>query len=161
MQNKGFILALLALIMIIPVKLSAQYNVKQFYKLYALEGTWHMSTDKGETFEVWQIMNDIFLQNSSFNVQGKDTIQNESVQLRYKDGIITYTPTVRNQNHGKPVSFKLISIKGNQFVFENKKHDFPQRITYKITNKNSLLATISGTTKSGYKQIPFVFKKVE
>jgi hypothetical protein len=144
-----------------PGKLNAQFKVNQFEKFYALEGTWRMPDEKGYYYEVWKIVNDIYLHGSSFKVNGTDTIPHETLQLRFNDGEITYTPTVSDQNEGKIITFRLISLKENQFVFENKNHDFPRRIVYKINNSKSMTATISGKTSKGFKKVPFVFTKTE
>jgi hypothetical protein len=42
-----------------------------------------------------------------------------------------------------PVAFKMVSISANQVVFENPKHDYPTRISYRREGK-MLIATISG-----------------
>jgi hypothetical protein len=39
----------------------------------------------------------------------------------------------------------MISSDSNNFIFENKEHDFPQRIIYHIVNKDSVHAWIEGT----------------
>ena len=89
-------------------------------------------------------------------VNGKDTIPEETVELKLANGKITFSPTVRNQNGGQPVVFTLVSIEGTKFTFENKQHDFPQRIIYDIHEK-TLSVTISGNTKNGFREIPFDF----
>jgi hypothetical protein len=38
----------------------------------------------------------------------------------------------------------MTSDSENTFVFENPKHNYPQKIVYKKVNENSLVATISG-----------------
>jgi hypothetical protein len=38
----------------------------------------------------------------------------------------------------------MTSDSENNFVFENPKHDYPQKIVYKKATENSLVATISG-----------------
>ena len=64
--------------------------------------------------------------------------------MQLKGDDLFYIPTVKNQNNGEPVSFKLVSGKNGEFVFENKQHDFPQRIIYRNPNPDSLYARIEG-----------------
>lgn len=45
---------------------------------------------------------------------------------------------------GDATSFKLVECSGSRAVFENKAHDFPQRITYQLTAPDTLTVTISG-----------------
>lgn len=58
---------------------------------------------------------------------------------------IVYSPTVTNQNNGQPVRFELISTTGHRYIFENKKHDFPQRVIYHLVSNNAVHARIEGT----------------
>ncbi len=68
----------------------------------------------------------------------------EQIHLaRVRDSVF-YIPGEKDQNSGKPVSFKLISDKQNHFVFKNNDHDFQQRIIYRFVNKDSVVARIEG-----------------
>ena len=50
--------------------------------------------------------------------------------------------------HGKPATpFTMIENKDKRVVFENKEHDFPQRITYWLGDDGSLHAKIEGNLK--------------
>jgi hypothetical protein len=92
-------------------------------------------------------------------INGKDSTALETVELRYFNGRIFYTPRVPNQNDGLPVSFRLVSIEnGTGFSFENKEHDFPQRIVYRLGEK-TLNASISGQTSSGFREQQFNFTR--
>jgi hypothetical protein len=44
-----------------------------------------------------------------------------------------------------PTAFKLVESAGKRVVFENKAHDFPQRILYWLDEKGALHARIEGT----------------
>ena len=49
---------------------------------------------------------------------------------------------------GAPATaFPLVESGGNRAVFENRKHDFPTRIIYRLTGDGSLHARIAGTKK--------------
>jgi len=53
----------------------------------------------------------------------------------------------------------MTSANNNQIVFENPKHDYPNKITYSLVEKDSLIAEISGLKKGKpYTEI-FVMKK--
>jgi hypothetical protein len=45
---------------------------------------------------------------------------------------------------GATTSFKLVQSSSTTVVFENRAHDFPQRISYAMTPTDELLVTISG-----------------
>jgi len=137
----------------------AQFTHRDFEKLYALEGSWQMPTKKGIRFEQWKKISENVMRAESFRVTGADTVTLEHIELTFNQGEIFYTPTVPDQNEGKPVPFKLSKIEGPVFSFENKAHDFPQRIIYTFKSKTELECVVDGETASGYQKIPFVFRK--
>ena len=93
----------------------------------------------------------------SYFINGKDTLFAEIVRLEQQENDLFYIVSVPNQNEEKPVAFKLTSSTSDYLVFENPAHDFPKKITYKLVNKDSLYAEISG---DGKKQ-GFPFKKAD
>jgi hypothetical protein len=72
---------------------------------------------------------------------------------------LIYSPTVKGQNNDESVDFKLSSESENTFVFENPKHDYPQKIVYKKVNENSLVATISGMQQGKQSSESYPMKK--
>ena len=117
-------------------------------KAHWLIGNWENKATEGTLLESWETKNDSTLMASSFFIKDKDTLFAEQIELQQRDGLLYYVPTVSDQNDGKSVTFTLTSLKPNGFVAENPKHDFPQKITYKLVGKDSLFAKISGL-KSG------------
>jgi hypothetical protein len=130
-----------------------------FTKLFALKGTWVMQTKKGPLFEKWTIISNSELQGKSFKLNGADTIVLEKVRLIENTEGIFYIPVVEQQNQRQPVSFKMISIENNKFTFENKVHDFPQRIIYNVVSSDSLVARIEGERKGVKSGSDYFFKK--
>jgi hypothetical protein len=117
-----------------------------------------MKTKNGVLIEKWTKVNDSLLTSISYRIKGNDTTIQETVELKYLKGSIIYSPTVPDQNDGKSVTFSLIKIDsgGLHYHFENKQHDFPQKIVYMLGSK-SLRVVISGQTDKGFKEIPFDF----
>lgn len=115
---------------------------KIFSQLYALQGKWEMKTKTGVIGEEWTKVNDNFLQNRGYLIRGNDTTTTERVALQNTKEGIFYTSTVEDQNNQLPVAFRLSSVKNNVFIFENAQHDYPRRIAYHLTNKDSLYAWI-------------------
>ena len=83
------------------------------------------------------------------------------ISLENRNGEIFYIPTVKNENNGQVVLFKLITSHNNEVVFEKKAHDFPQRILYKNPVKDSLYARVEGMDKGEFKKEEFFMKRVE
>lgn len=96
-------------------------------------------------FENWTKINNENYQGVSYIIANKDTVFFESIRLVNTDSGTFYNVTVKNQNEGETVSFKLISHDNHSFVFENKLHDFPQKIGYELTSKDTLKAWIEGS----------------
>lgn len=120
-------------------------------------GIWKMNAGSGVIAEQWQIANDSTLTGKSFFIKdGKDTIPQETIELAYRNGNWYYIPVVKNQNNAQPVSFKIIFLKGSEFISENPKHDFPQRIAYRRI-KNQLFASIEGKKNGKFGKQNFDF----
>lgn len=134
------------------------HNEKTFKKLYALEGTWKMITNRGAICEEWKKIDKDYLQNRGYMLRGADTIITERVALTdTKEGIF-YTPVVEDQNNKQPIAFKMTKNEDNVFFFENPEHDFPKRIVYRFVTSDSLHAFADDGTESGKKQ-NFYFKR--
>lgn len=109
-----------------------------------LVGEWENTTKDGLMTEKWIKENDSTFTAKSCFITKKDTLHLESVVMKQKGDSLYYIPTIKTQNEGKPVHFKMIDATENQLVFENKTHDFPQKIIYIKVSNNNLIAEISG-----------------
>ena len=86
--------------------------------------------------------NDVML-GSSQTVEGEQTVETESMQIEEKDGQLVFTA----RPFGQPeASFVSIELTESKVIFENKEHDFPQRILYWLGPKGELHARIEGTS---------------
>jgi Domain of unknown function (DUF6265) len=122
-----------------------------------MTGTWKINAGAGTIVEEWKIANDSTLSGKSYFVKnGTDTIPQETIELSFRNGDWYYIPTVKNQNNAQPVSFKIILLKGTEFISENPAHDFPQRIAYRRI-KNQLFASIEGKRNGKYGKQNFDF----
>jgi hypothetical protein len=132
---------------------------KSFLDLHSLVGTWSMSTKKAVFYETWQKINDSTLMGRSYQVNGKDTVTTEQVQLIMRGDSIRYIPTV-NENNNNPVLFTLVKLEKGSYTFENKEHDFPQRIIYNLPRNNLMHAWVEGNISGQFKRSDFNYKKV-
>ena len=137
-----------------PCLVKAQFGQKDFALFKILEGKWKAPTKSGALIEQWTIMDDSTMTAVSYRVSGKDTIPQETVVLNESRGNIVYTPTVHEQNQGKPIRFYLMSNRKGKYLFENKNHDFPKQILYEPT-ASRLKVTLSG----GGREVKFEFRK--
>jgi hypothetical protein len=120
-------------------------------------GTWKINTGKGYVVEKWRAINDSTLSGKSFFVKAAgDSVVQESLELVLRKGQWTYISTVNGQNNNQPVSFKIIFLRGSEFICENPQHDYPQRIAYRRM-KDSLFASIEGKKNGRFNKSNFDF----
>ena len=124
-----------------------------------LSGKWIQEMPNGNLTESWVKANDSTMSGYSVMTSGTDTLFNEQMTLLANKTAIMYIPVVKNQNEGKPVIFTLVDSSAGRFVFENKMHDFPQRIVYQPVSNDSLLAWIEGDDKGNFRKEEFRFKR--
>ena len=71
----------------------------------------------------------------------------EYLRIEERNGAIYYV--AKPSSALNETSFKLIFLKNDIAVFENKNHDFPKRITYKKAGINGLVAEVADDTRGG------------
>ncbi|MDY0077227.1 MAG: DUF6265 family protein [Bacteroidales bacterium] len=122
--------------------------------IYKLAGDW--KTTKGPAmYESWKIAVDSSLLGSAFSINGSDTLMIEKMQLIRLGDSLVYKVNVGSQ---KTVSFGLAKATKNSWIFENKAHDYPNRIIYKMLNDSILHAQTENS--AGNKVVAFHLKKI-
>lgn len=122
-------------------------NKKEFHQLEKakwLFGNWENLTAESNFREIWKQKNDSTMSAESFVTVQKDTVFHEKVDLIQRNDSLFYMVSVVGQNNEKPVSFYLTQSTENLLVFENPKHDFPNKIEYNKKGKDSIVAKIYG-----------------
>ena len=122
-------------------------------------GKWQINDSNN--FEEWAAVNGGSFQGKSYQVRGNENVIGETMEIIRKDGAIYYIPTVLDQNEGKPVAFKLVSISAIEMVFENEEHDFPQRIVYVKNGDRQIDARIEGERDGQLSKVDFMLQKVD
>ncbi|WP_157417886.1 DUF6265 family protein [Aequorivita capsosiphonis] len=135
---------------------------KKYEKIGQLEwllGTW--TNESGEEFsqETWSKENDSTFTAFSFTQVDGETVFAETMALEQKGERLLLTVATANEKGASPVAFRLIPSEEKQFTFENKSHDFPERITYTNPAKDSLHAWIEGTVNDQDKKVDFSFSR--
>jgi hypothetical protein len=138
---------------------SAQWTQKDFKKLRHIAGNWESTTPTGFMQEKWAKKSDTLFTGTTYSINRGVSILEEHLQLVFTSKEIQYIVTIRHQNKGLPVIFKLVSVKDDAYTFENKEHDFPQQIVYYFKNNKHIDVTISGNTEQGKKTMEFHFEK--
>lgn len=134
---------------------------KIFKSISQIKGGWKMETRKGAIYEEWSLGDNQNLVGNSYKLKNSDTTLLEDLEIQIKANSIYYISKVVDQNEQKPIYFKLIKSKNNIFVFENKQHDYPQRIIYKFVSNDSLVARIEGSKLNKSLSSEFYYSRVK
>jgi len=127
---------------------------------YLLVGNWETNTPNGRITESWKIHGDSLMGESyRYNLAGARTLT-ETVVIKKIAKVLHYCVTGHEKNNAGTTNFKLLSTGGKKtFIFENKAHDFPQKIVYQFKSFKSLLAWIEGDIEGQMKKIAFHYQK--
>ncbi|RTZ06650.1 hypothetical protein EKM05_12020 [Flavobacterium sp. GSP27] len=123
-------------------------------------GNWENKSVDGNLSETWKKVNDSTFEAQSYFIKEKDTLHFESIILQQKGEELTYSTMVKGQNEEKAVAFKLTTTTEKQLVFENPKHDYPQKIIYSEINPDSMVTKISGIQQGKPSSEQYSMKKI-
>jgi hypothetical protein len=133
----------------------------EIYKAYFFIGEWENREKDGVMTERWHKQNDSVFTGESYFISGNDTMSSEKITIEQRGNELYFIPTLKGQNNNQPVEFKLIESSPTHLVFENPTHDFPEKITYTLLTKDSLLAEISGMMDNNATTHQFPLKRVK
>jgi hypothetical protein len=159
-KKSTYLFPILAFIsMCLPSNISAQSLDldKAWLDLQFIIGSWKI--EAGAEMEKWEFVNEKELRGKGFAVNGRDTILKEVIQLVYNDSGIHYIVKVKGQNNNESTTFSLVNTQKATFVFENKAHDFPQRINYRKISDTLIMAWIEGEKNGEKKKMEYPMKK--
>ncbi len=133
------------LLLAVVVGFSARVGAQPFTDLSSLAwmaGNWSGVQDGVEMEEFWQKPKGNSMLGLHRDVAGGRTSSFEFLRIEATPQAITYWASPQ----GRPATpFVLIEQKGKRVVFENAKHDFPQRVIYWLSDDGALHAKIEGT----------------
>jgi hypothetical protein len=105
--------------------------------------------------EEWKIYPDS-MSGKGYFVKGADTTLSELLSLIKTDDKVVYVA----RPAGQPViGFPFKGIDHDQYLFENKAHDFPQKIGYHPKSKDSLDIYLEGISNGMSRKIKYTFVK--
>jgi hypothetical protein len=110
-------------------------------KLGFLEGRWVGEKDGVAMEEQWTGAAGGTLLGVHKDVKGGRLVSWEFIRIGTTPEGTFYFASPRS---APPTPFKLVEVGANRAVFENKAHDFPQRILYWLDDKGALHARIEG-----------------
>lgn len=123
--------------------------------LLPLQGTWEGLVNGDRYVEQWTCANGV-CDGSAISYRGDTVHMKETTRIKEFAGHWLYMVWMGD---GPAVAFTRIFADDSTWTFENKEHDFPQRISYTVS-EDALDAHISGPGKDGEMRFDFNLKRV-
>jgi hypothetical protein len=93
----------------------------------------------------------------SRTVAGDSLREYEQVAMLERGGRLVYAAAPARQ---APAEFESITVSDTLVIFENRAHDFPQRIIYRRRGADSLVARVEGTHGGRTRGSDFPYRRV-
>jgi hypothetical protein len=124
-----------------------------------LAGEWRMERAGRVVDEHWMApVGGVMLGMSRTVAKGK-VVEHEFIQIREGPGGELFFVALPSRQ--KESTFKALSQTDTEIVFENKEHDFPQTIGYRLNPDGTVLAWIEGPRADGTtRRVEFAYKRV-
>ena len=118
-----------------------------FDRVSWLAGCWGGEMDEGAKYEeCWTAPINGFMQGSGRISQNGKIVMREHMTLEQEGNeivmyVLGYSEKLKPEDQGT-IPFRLTRSSTNELVFENPKHDYPQRIVYTKDEKGDMIARI-------------------
>jgi hypothetical protein len=122
-----------------------------------LTGCWEGRQGQAIVEEIWSKPRGGSMIGLGRTVKDGKTTSFEFMQFREENGSLVFLPQPQG---GARVSFPLKDSFVEKLTFENKEHDFPQRVIYERKGPGLLLAAVEGTYKGKAEREEFQLRKV-
>ncbi len=122
-----------------------------------LSGCWEGRQGTAILEEIWSKPAGGSMLGLGRTVKENRTISFEFMQFREENESLVFLPQPQG---GARVSFPLKDSFGSKLTFENKEHDFPQRVIYERKGPGLFLAAIEGIYKGKQEREEFQMRKV-
>ena len=147
----------LALSVVIAASAAQASPADDVAKLSWMAGTWSQQKNGATVREIWlPPIGGAMAGAGQTNAPGKPPfIESEKITAEAAGATFTYMPPGQT-----PVAFVLVPGKAGEAVFENKAHDFPQRVIYRRCGAD-LCARIEGMAKGKLQFEEWRYKRVK
>jgi len=121
-----------------------------------MSGCWAVVGGEKGSDEVWLRPAGGTMMGIGRTVRKGRTVTHEFMQIRENGGTLTFFASPAGQESAE---FPLLSITKTKVVFENKAHDFPNRVIYELRGRDELVGSIEGSSNGRDKRIEFPMKR--
>lgn len=90
-----------------------------------------------------------------------DSTLTETIQVIKEEGQVYFVAKVLEQNSGEAIKFRLAKKRKKKLIFINPKHDFPQKIEYKLKSAQVLQVQISGMVRGKIRKVNFIYQRIK
>ncbi len=126
-------------------------------RLAWLGGCWQSESGNRATVEMWMPPAGGLMMGASRTVAGGQARGYEHLRIRTDGDHIVYTAIPSDQAE---TDFRSVAVSDSGFTVENLEHDFPQRITYRRTGPDGLMARVEGPGPNGTRGFDVAFQRV-
>lgn len=123
-----------------------------------LQGCWESATGQRIVEEQWMAPRGRSMLGVSRTVSGERLVEYELVVLREQDERLAFEAHPSGQ---KSAVFVSSTVTDSDLLFENPKHDFPQRVGYKRGGPDLLHAWIEGVRNGQPRRVNFEYRRVK
>lgn len=128
-------------------------------RLAWLAGDWRMEKAGRVVDEHWMAPAGGVMLGMSRTVAKGKVVEHEFIQIRVGPGRELFF--VAQPSRQKEAAFQAIAQTDTEIVFENKEHDFPQTIGYRLNPDGSLFAWVEGPRADGTpRRVEFAYQRV-
>jgi hypothetical protein len=122
-----------------------------------LQGCWQTTRGEATIEEQWMAPRGGTMLGMGRTVRGGKTAEYELVLIKEQGGALVYEA----HPSGQPsASFLSTTASDTNVVFENAKHDFPQRVGYQREGSDGLHAWIDGEMNGKARRVDFAYRRV-
>jgi hypothetical protein len=137
--------------------MTSAINAQSIDGLSWLSGCWALENAEAGTIESWLAPAGGMLLGVSRTVKSGKTVAYEFMQIHaLANGTLAFTAKPSNQSEA---TFTLLRAGQREVVFENKTHDFPQRVGYRLVGPDALMARIEGTRNGKERAIDYPMRR--
>ena len=122
-----------------------------------IAGCWAAQNAQRTIYEQWTSPQGGAMLGTSRTVSRDSLVEYEFVVLREQGDRLAYQAHPSGQ---ASTTFLSASVSDSSVIFENLKHDFPQRVGYDRRSADSLVAWISGPRGTTTRRIEFPYRRV-
>jgi len=146
--------ALLAIGLLAALGAAAPRQAPMIARLEWLTGCWERRAGTHLVEEQWMAPRGGTMLGMSRTVRGDTLVEYEQVRIFERGGKLVYAAHPSGQ---PPAEFVSVEVGDSVVVFENPKHDFPQRILYCRVGLDSLVARVEGTSRGRKRSVEFPY----